>query len=182
MDISSLHACKQKNLFSEITYCLNSKTYTSSLEFANTALNFIDSHLANTAEQVNYATDDAVLSLVERLAKLEISPNPFRGKFWSRIFERKLVEGLDLAEVETRGLTLTSVTGTPKGRNGQSTYIFSIDDNSEEYFLRHDQLRNGGWSEWALIGIGDKLAVLPDRTSTTGRATEVSDVYIVESN
>jgi len=176
-------ACMQaKNLFSEITYCLNSKTYTSSLEFANTALNFIDSHLANTAEQVNYATDDAVLSLVERLAKLEISPNPFRGKFWSRIFERKLVEGLDLAEVETRGLTLTSVTGTPKGRNGQSTYIFSIDDNSEEYFLRHDQLRNGGWSEWALIGIGDKLAVLPDRTSTTGRATEVSDVYIVESN
>lgn len=174
-------ACAQaKNLFSEIAYCLNNRAYTSSSDFANTALNFIDSHLANTAEQVNYSTDDAVLSLIEKLSKVDISSNPFRGKFWSRIFERKVSGGLDLVEVEAKGLTLTSVTATPRGRNGQGSYMFSVDESREEYFLRQDQLRNGGWSEWSLIGIGDKLAVLPDRASTSGRATEVSDIYIVD--
>ncbi|MGD6904945.1 hypothetical protein [Pseudomonas aeruginosa] len=176
-------ACIQaKNIFNEIAYFLKGRNSQATSEFAAESLGFINRHLTNTVEHVSYSGDDFIVSLIEKLSKIEAPDNPFKKKFWLDICEGGDYEGVDINEIEQKGLAIISVTRIPKGKNnGPNTFIFGADSSGGEFFLHFDQLRNGSWRNWAALKPGEKLAVKPDQKPLqSNRASTVLDIYLVD--
>lgn len=176
-------ACVQaKNIFNEIAYFLKGRNSQTSADFANESLSFISKHLTNTIEHVNYSSDDFVISLIEKLSKIDIPENPFKKRFWTDICDGKNYEGIDINEIEQKNLRIITATRIPKGKNnGPNTFLFGSDSKNEEFFLHFDQLKNGNWRNWATIKSGDKLAVKPDQKPIkTNRASTVLEIYLVD--
>jgi len=176
-------ACTQtKNIFNELAYCLNHRGYLENSEFSNEALSFINNHLVNTIQHINFSEDDFIYSLVSKLSKLKIANNPFNSQHWKNYCSSNTYEGIDKNEVKEKCLLEVVVTNLPKPKSNEySSFIFAETRNGDSYFLHFDQLKNGNWRNWCQIRVRDILAIKPSLANKKpGKATPVIEIFLTE--
>lgn len=174
-------ACDQtKNLFNEIAFALKNKDCISNEKFLKQSISFISMHLSNIVQFVDISHDDEITKLLNKLSTMPARDNPFSKVDTRYLFKNTTADKLDADDISDRGFVVAGISNIPKKKERNSPYIFCSKDG-QDYFLHFESLKNGDWSEWCSLNIGQKVAfkVLDDVSRKRGKALNVADIYLL---
>ena len=81
-------------------------------------------------------------------------------------------------ELKADGYTIVKVYNLPEGNFGMSSYMFANDENNNQFYLNVDKF-DLGWTRWAYIKIGDKLAIKYDMLKRNN-TTPATDIRLID--
>lgn len=174
-------ACEQtKNIFNEVAYALNNKECISNEKFLSQSIDFISRHLSNVVQSVEISHDDEISKLLNKLSGMPARDNPFSKINTSYLFSNVSSDKLDSDELSDRGYVIAPISNIPKKKERNSPYIFCSKDG-QDYFLHFEHLKNGDWSEWCSLNVGQKIAfkLLDGINRQKGKAINVSDINLL---
>ncbi|WP_122425450.1 NB-ARC domain-containing protein [Pseudomonas viridiflava] len=169
-----------KGIFDELAFLLTRSDYDKDLEFSAQALQFINQHLTNSTEYMKYREDDYVSQLVTKLSKLQIDNNPFTGKEWSQITNKRATDIPDEIEYD-KDFTIVSIARIPKGRDKVTPkFLFALSDMNE-YFIHFENMVSLSFQEWRQLKTGVRLAVkvAPPEMQEAGKAKKVVEAHVL---
>lgn len=174
-------ACDQtKNIFNEIAHALNNKDCISNEKFLAQSIDFISRHLSNVVQSVNISNDDEISKLLNKLSAMPARDNPFSKINTSYLFNNASSDKLDSDELSDRGYIVAPISNIPRKKERNSPYIFCSKEG-QDYFLHFEHLKNGDWSEWCSLSIGQKVAFKPldGINRQKGKAISASDINLL---
>ncbi len=174
-------ACDQtKNIFNEIAHALNNKECISNEKFLSQSIDFISRHLSNVVQSVDISSDDEISKLLNKLSTMPARDNPFSKINTSYLFRNSSSDKFDSDELSERGYIIAPISNIPRKKERNSPYIFCSKDG-QDYFLHFEHLKNGDWSEWCSLSIGQNVAFKPvDGVSRqNGKAISASEINLI---
>lgn len=112
--------------------------------------------------------------LAEQIAKdIDFSP----GNLFAKTMSNTLQGIKTRSEFETDGFIFAKVKYIPKA-DSFPDYLFAIDENGTDYFVRVETFEENNWNRWALLTPGMKLAIKYVQ-SDTGNALRTTAAWLV---
>lgn len=174
-------ACDQtKNIFNEIAHALNNKDCISNEKFLAQSIDFISRHLSNVVQSVDISNDDEISKLLNKLSTMHARDNPFSRINTNYLFSNTSSDKFYSDDLSDRGYIIAPISNIPRKKERNSPYIFCCKDG-QDYFLHFEHLKNGDWSEWCSLSIGQKIAFKPLDGSNRqkGKAISASDINLL---
>lgn len=174
-------ACDQtKNIFNEIAHALNNKDCISNEKFLAQSIDFISRHLSNVVQSVDISNDDEISKLLNKLSTMHARDNPFSRINTNYLFSNTSSDKFYSDDLSDRGYIIAPISNIPRKKERNSPYIFCCKDG-QDYFLHFEHLKNGDWSEWCSLSIGQKIAFKPldGGNRQKGKAINASDINLL---
>ncbi|HCT5219341.1 TPA: hypothetical protein OT034_004444, partial [Enterobacter hormaechei] len=137
-------------------------------------------HLSNVVQSVDISSDDEISKLLNKLSTMPARDNPFSKINTSYLFRNSSSDKFDSDELSERGYIIAPISNIPRKKERNSPYIFCSKDG-QDYFLHFEHLKNGDWSEWCSLSIGQNVAFKPvDGVSRqNGKAISASEINLI---
>jgi len=180
-ELTSKVAFLSKAIFNDLAYYLCIDDYKRDTDFANLALNFIQTYFLDTTEFIKYKDDDSIIKLLKsHLIKSNTPNNPFKKTEWQRFLSQ--FDSFSEAKALADGYIITKIINCPKNNAGESKgYVFSTCLQEKQYFTHLSRLENRIINEWGNISEGMTLAVklLSEDQQEKDKALKVREAYII---
>jgi len=104
--------------------------------------------------------------------------NPLSMSRWYSPQKQEVYDFEHMHELKADGYTIVKVYNLPEGNFGMSSYMFANDENNNQFYLNVDKF-DLGWTRWAYIKIGDKLAIKYDMLKRNN-TTPATDIRLID--
>lgn len=167
-------ACLQAiKIFEEIQFCFSRINYRNSYPTEGIDLfKFVKNNIFEIKQIIN---PNGFEVLISKFSEIPLKNSPFSETEAILDSSNNLGFSEDYSKNNSLGLIEVKVKNRTKEN---STFIFASDENSNDYFLHYDNLKDGSWKSWCHLGIGQILVVVPEDSTKSGKSILAKEIYI----